>query len=237
MTGRRTRANCPFCQHPQRDNYESTIRLGTLEVEDLDRSQDWPEGTAHRHMRRHSGEYHNNSNSECPLCTHPERSTIEHAVLERLVSIDDMATELDITSTALSQHMEHHTTPIIQREVSVEMLPARIDSARTAMRQTENNLQRLNTLFNDHVDLMREEQQETGALDYKGLDTAVKLHREIRDTLSEIGEYLEKLDSVGSNEQVSVLTVIQAHFSEKSPEEWRVMRKALADAGVLEDGQ
>ena len=153
-------------------------------------------------MRRHSGEYHNNSNSECPLCTHPERSTIEHAVLERLVSIDDMATELDITSTALSQHMEHHTTPIIQREVSVEMLPARIDSARTAMRQTENNLQRLNTLFNDHVDLMREEQQETGALDYKGLDTAVKLHREIRDTLSEIGEYLEKLDSVGSNEQV-----------------------------------
>ena len=129
--------------------------------------------------------------------------------------------------------MEHHTTPIIQREVSVEMLPARID--RTAMRQTENNLQRLNTLFNDHVDLMREEQQETAHLITK-VWHGVKLHREIRDTLSEIGEYLEKLDGVGSNEQVSVLTVIQAHFSEKSPEEWRVMRKALADAGVLEDG-
>ena len=77
---------------------------------------------------------------------------------------------------------------------------------------------------------------ETGTLDYKGLDTAVKLHREVRDTLSELAEWMEKAEAVGGNEQVNVLTVIQAHFSEKSPEEWRVMRKALADAGVLEDG-
>ena len=111
-----------------------------------------------------------------------------------------------------------------------------INTARTAMQQTERNLTRLNDLFNDHVTLMQEEQQETGALDYKGLDTAVKLHREIRDTLTDISTYLEKAEELGTNEQVSVLTVIQAHFSEKSPEEWRVMRKALAEAGVLEDG-
>ena len=107
--------------------------------------------------------------------------------------------------------------------------------AQGAMQQTERNLQRLNTLFNDHVDIMREEQLEEGTLDYKGLDTAVRLHKEIRDSLSDIGEYLERVEAIGGNEQVNVLTVIQAHFSEKSPDEWRVLRKALADAGVLDE--
>ena len=45
------------------------------------------------------------------------------------------------------------------------------------MQQTERNLQRLNTLFNDRVDIMREEQLEEGTLDYKGLDTAVRSQR------------------------------------------------------------
>jgi hypothetical protein len=236
MTGRRVRRNCPFCQDDRRDQWEQQIRIGLLEPVELDMTHDWPEGTTHRHMRRHSGEYHNNSNTDCPLCTHPERANIEHAVLERLVSMDDMATELDISEAALAQHMENHTQPIIQRQVNMEIMPAAIDSARTAMQQSERNLQRLNGLFNAHIDLMQEEQMESGTLDYKGLDTAVKLHREVRDSLTEIGEWLEKAEAVGGNEQVSVLTVIQAHFSEKSPEEWRVMRKALAEAGVLEDG-
>jgi len=230
------RRNCSFCQHESRDRYEEQIRIGLLEVFELDLNQDWAEGTAHRHMRRHSGEYHNNSNTECPVCTHPERANLEAAILNGLVGMADMATDLDVTETALAQHIEHHTQPVIQRQVNMEVLPAAIETAHTAMAQTERNLQRLNGLFNDHLDLMQEERQETGTLDYKGLDTAVKLHREVRDTLTDISEYLIKAESLGSNEQVSVLTVIQAHFSEKSPEEWRVMRKALADAGVLEDG-
>jgi hypothetical protein len=235
MTGRRVRRNCPFCQSDLRDQWEQQIRIGLLEPAELDRTQNWPEGTAHRHMRRHSGEYHNNSNSECPVCTHPDRANIEHAIIEGMVSMADMAIELDITEETLAHHMEQHTQPLIQRQVNMEIMPAAIDSARTAMQQSERNLQRLNGLFNDHLDLMQEERMETGTLDYKGLDTAVKLHREVRDTLSELGEWLEKAEAVGGNEQVNVLTVIQAHFSEKSPEEWRVMRKALADAGVLED--
>jgi hypothetical protein len=145
-----------------------------------------------------------------------------------------MADDLEITTDALSHHMQNHVQPIIQRQVAIETIPQAISTVQGAMRQTENNLQRLNSLFNDHVDLLREEQNEEGSLDYKGLDTAVKLHKEIRDTLSDIGEYLERAEAIGSNEQVSVLTVIQAHFSEKSPDEWRVLRQALSEAGVLE---
>ena len=236
MVGRRTRRNCVFCCHPQRDNFERNIRLGLLEEAELDADQGWAEGTAHRHMRRHAGEYHNNSNSECPLCTHPERSTIEESILNHIVPLDAMADDLEITEDALSHHMETHVQPIIQRQVAIETLPQTISTVQGAMRQTELNLQSLNSLFNDHVTQMREEQNEEGTLDYKGLDTAVKLHKEIRDTLSDIGQYLERAEALGSNEQVSVLTVIQAHFSEKSPEEWRILRQALSEAGVLEDG-
>tara|TARA_R110000851_G_scaffold220568_3_gene373407 strand:- start:69724 stop:70374 length:651 start_codon:yes stop_codon:yes gene_type:complete len=215
---------------------EQNVRVGLVESVDIDREQEWAEGTAHRHMRRHAGEYHNSSNTECVVCTNPERSNIEEAILNHIVPLDAMAQELEITNEVLSHHMEAHTDPIIQRQVAIEVLPAALTTARDTMRQTERNLQRLNHLFNDHVDLMREEQNREGVLDYKGLDTAVRLHKEIRDTLAEVGIYLDKAEAIGSNEQVSVLTVIQAHFSEKSPDEWRVLRKALAEAGVLENG-
>ena len=216
---------------------EQNIRVGLIDVEDMDRQQDWAEGTAHRHMRRHSGEYHNNSNSDCPLCTHPERGNIEVALYDRLIGIDQMAEELDMASSAVSHHMEHHLQPIIQRQAAIEALPNAITSVSDAIRQTDTNLQRLNGLFNDHLNLMEAERLESGMLDYKGLDVAVKLHREVRDTLGDLAKHLSSAENIENSQQVNVLTVIQAHFSEKSPDEWRVLRKALAEAGVLGDEQ
>jgi hypothetical protein len=93
----------------------------------------------------------------------------------------------------------------------------------------------LNGLFNDHLNLMEAERMESGMLDYKGLDVAVKLHREVRDTLGDLAKHLSSAENIENSQQVNVLTVIQAHFSEKSPDEWRVLRKALAEAGVLGD--
>ena len=140
-----------------------------------------------------------------------------------------------MASSALSHHMEMHTQPIIQRQAAIEAIPNAITSVTDAIRQTDNNLQRLNGLFNDHLNLMEAERMESGMLDYKGLDVAVKLHREVRDTLGDLAKHLSTAESVETSQQVNVLTVIQAHFSEKSPEEWRVLRKALAEAGVLGD--
>lgn len=85
MAGRKTRNNCPFCQHPERDVLERQVRTGLVDNEDLDKDQGWASGTVHRHMRRHSGEYYNNSNQDCSICTHPERSEIEAAIIDGLV--------------------------------------------------------------------------------------------------------------------------------------------------------
>ena len=63
---------------------------------------------------------------------------------------------------------------------------------------------------------------------------AVQLHREVRETLNDLAKWSETMESLDKSQSVNVITVIQAHFAEKSPDEWRVLRNALAEAGVLE---
>ena len=96
MAGRRTRKNCPFCNHPERDSIEQQVRTGIIEPADFDRDQGWASGTTHRHMRRHSGEYHNNSNEDCPICTHADRADIESSIIDGMATIDDFSYELGI---------------------------------------------------------------------------------------------------------------------------------------------
>jgi hypothetical protein len=233
------RRNCSFCNHPDREDMEQQIRIGTMDVKSLDRDQGWPEGTAHRHMRRHSGSaYHNNSNSDCPLCTDPDRSSIEEAILNGIASIDDFAAELELPSSLISQHMEKHTKPVIQRQASIEVLPAAIRSAHDSLVRIENNMNRLDSLLSNVLDRLEKDMadDDNNFMPMKEIDTAIRVHREVRETLSELAKWMEKADSVDKQQSVSVLTVIQAHFSEKSPEEWRLLRSALAEAGVLEDG-
>ena len=59
-------------------------------------------------------------------------------------------------------------------------------------------------------------------------------HREVRETLNDLAKWSETMESLDKSQSVNVITVIQAHFAEKSPDEWRVLRNALAEAGVLE---
>ena len=236
MAGRRTRKNCPFCNHPDRDNLEQQIRTGILATDDLDRDQGWASGTAHRHMRRHSGEYHNNSNHDCPICTHPERAEIESAILDGAATITDFAYELDVDESVVSHHLEKHIQPLIKAAAKVEMIPTAIQSTRDSLMKIEKNMNRLDGIFTLHLDALEAQYIETPDLiSPKDIDLAVRLHREIRETLNELAKWMDKMEVIDKSESVNVITVIQAHFAEKAPEEWRVLRNALAEAGVLEE--
>ena len=112
MSGRRIRKNCPFCQHPERDSLELDVRAGCLDTNDIDRDQGWANGVAHRHMRNHAGAFFNESNVDCPVCTHPERIEIETAILDHRATIIDFSEELDIPELTISHHMEKHTKPL-----------------------------------------------------------------------------------------------------------------------------
>ena len=235
MGGRQTRKNCSFCAHPQRDYLEENINSGVYSSEDLDKEQGWAEGTTHRHMRRHSSEYHNNSNSNCPICTHPERSIIEEAILNQTAGYDDWAEELEVPSSLISTHMNTHRTALIQKEVSIEIIPKAIRSAHDTLIRIETNMNRLDRLFTLVLDKLENDfADEEEIFELKELDTAIKLHKEVRETLSELAKWMEKTDNVDRQQSVSVIEVLQKVFSEKAPEEWRELRSALALAGVLE---
>ncbi len=236
MPGRRTRKNCPFCNHPDRDSLEQQIRTGVLSPEDLDKREGWAEGSAHRHMRRHSGEYHNHSNSDCPICTHPERSEIEASIMDGRGSLEDFAYELEIPVATISQHMEKHIAPLVQASAAIEIIPTAIKSTHDSLAKIEKNMSRLDMIFGLQLDKIEEKfHHDPDMIPPKDIDLAVRLHREVRETLSELAKWMDKMEVIDKSQSVNVITVIQAHFAEKSPEEWRVLRNALAEAGVLEE--
>lgn len=236
MPGRKTRKNCPFCNHPERDEFEHQIRTGITTPEAIDREQGWASGTSHRHMKRHSGdEYYNNSNHDCAICTHPERAEIESAIMDGRASIDDFAYELGIDASIISHHLDTHTAPLVQKQATLEMMPTVIGDTRAALQRIQTNMNRLDQIFGMQIDRLESQFIETpDIISPKDISLAVQLHREVRETLNDLAKWSETMESLDKSQSVNVITVIQAHFAEKSPDEWRVLRNALAEAGVLE---
>jgi hypothetical protein len=236
MGGRQTRNNCPFCQHPDRDELELAIRVGKVSVDALDKENGWASGASHRHMRRHSGNYHNNSNHDCPICTHPERAEIESSILEGRAGIEEFSYELNIEESVVSHHMEKHTKPIIMKQAEIEVLPSALKSTHDSLVRIETNMNRLDRIFGLQLERVEEQfYDEMGIVNPKDLELAVRMHREVRETLSELAKWMDRVEVIDQNQNMSVVTVIQAHFAEKSPDEWGAIRKALAEAGVLDE--
>ena len=237
MASRKDRRNCAFCQHPNRDNFENDVRIGTFDVQSLDKDQGWAEGTAHRHMRRHSGEYHNNSNSDCFVCTYSDRAVVEEAILEGRVSLEDFAEEIGIDEGVLFHHMEMHTKPLIQRQVDIDVLPTALLTVKDSLVRINKNMNRMDNILALHLDQLESDMVDEDAfVTPQDLQLAVKMHKEVRETLTDLAKWMDKAESIENSQSISVLTVIQAHFAEKSPAEWRELRQSLAEAGVLEDG-
>ena len=236
MSGRRTRKTCPFCQHPERDDFEANFRAGIIDLDVLDRDQGWPNGTSHTHMRRHSGQFSNQSNVECPVCTHPERAEIESSILDQRASITDFSEELDIAESTISYHLEKHTKPLIQRQANIEVLPKAIQTTTDSLQRVERNMNRMDNILSLHLDRIEEQMLNSPDLvSTKDLDLGIKLHREVRETLGELAKWMDKLKEVDKVESVSVITILQQHFSEKAPDEWRTIRLMLAEAGVMDE--
>ena len=234
MAGRQTRKNCSFCQRPDRDDLEEQIRMGSLDVKSADLNNQWPEGTTHRHMRRHSGEYYNSSNSQCPLCTDPNRADIETAILEGYAGIEDFAVELDIAGSIISNHMESHTKPIIQQHVEIEALPSAMKSVTQSLQRVEKNLNRLDRLMGrvlEHVENQFDDEEEV--VNMRDVETVFKGHREIRDTLLELAKWMEKAESIDDKQSVSVMQTIQEYFMENSPQQWAELKGRLVAAGAM----
>ena len=235
MGGRRTRNNFDFCNDPERDHLELQIRAGTLVSSDLDKDQGWASGSAHRHMRRHAGDFSNDSNDDCPICTNVDRADIESAILDHRASIIDFAEELGVSEEAVSTHMESHIKPLIQKQADIELIPTALKTAHDSLDRIERNMNRFDRIFSLHLDSLDEEMHNhPDMVSTKDLDLAIKMHREVRETLSELAKWMDRLKEIDKSESISVISIMQEYFSEKAPDEWRVIRTMLAEAGVME---
>tara|TARA_R100001510_G_C7553416_1_gene136276 strand:- start:304 stop:699 length:396 start_codon:yes stop_codon:yes gene_type:complete len=131
--------------------------------------------------------------------------------------------------------MASHLHPVIQRAAVIEVMPSAIKSAHDTISRVEVNMNRLDGLLGRMLDMIQNQMDdEDEVVDMKAVDTVIRLHKEVRDTLTEIGKWMEKAENIDKAQSVSILTVIQQVFTEKSPEVWRELRGELAKAGVLE---
>ena len=94
-----------------------------------------------------------------------------------------------------------------------------------------NRLDRLLGRVLDHVENQFDDESEP--IEMRDVETALKVHREVRDTLVELAKWMEKAETIEDKQSVSIINVLQQFYSEKSPEEWVELKSRLVASGVM----
>ena len=216
---RKVRKSCPLCQHDDRDNYEEEILQGRMDTKDLDRESEWIMGTARKHMQNHLGDYHDNSNQNCPLCVAPNRQDLESSVVDGQMTPSEMATHLDTSLDLINLHMRKHLKPIVQQSAAIEI-----------SRRDVNEVDMLTNNVDILQNKVREFILENDDLDVDTINSLVKLSREIRESLKYLLEFKGQL--VHKREETIVIQqieVIQKVLIERYPEVWSEIRQDVAE--------
>ena len=166
-----TRKRCKVCQHEDREILEARVKEMQTTPDELDREMGWPSGVTGRHMRNHAGDYDNNSNPQCKLCTDPNRIEWELALREGEISPTKVAEAIDCTAAQVRNHLKTHLKPLVQKSAA-QMIAAK-DINEIEMLSV--NVQRL--------DAMVDEWMQREDLTPKEMDTLVKLAKEVRESL------------------------------------------------------
>lgn len=226
MSGRVIRQSCAFCQHGDRDTLEEGLLQGSILPKTLDKDMGWREGTADRHFRNHMGEFHMGSNSDCVICTHPERAELEQAYFTGGMNSEAIAEIIGCSESTVYHHLKHHLKPLVQKSAA-DIISIATGKEMDLMR---SNLERVNGelgLFLDDADRN----------DPSYIKNLVSLHKEVRDTLTTMVRFQEKAMGENSqNIQADTVNILKVELSKESPEVWkRVRAKLLEEEGeVLE---
>ncbi len=192
---------------------------GSILPKTLDKDMGWREGTADRHFRNHMGEFHMGSNSDCVVCTHPERAELEQAYFTGGMNSEAIAEIIGCSESTVYHHLKHHLKPLVQKSA------ADIISIATGkeMDMMRSNLERVNGelgLFLDDADRN----------DPSYIKNLVSLHKEVRDTLTTMVRFQEK--AMGENSQsiqADTVNILKVELSKESPEVWKRVRAKLLE--------
>jgi len=215
---RKVRKSCKFCQHDDRDGLEEDILAGNLSCDELDKDNGWWSGTSKKHMQNHLGNYHDNSNPSCSLCTHPNRAELEIRISEGELKISEASEILNCSEAQVQLHMKKHLKPIVQQHGALEV-------ARMDLNEIDILSGNVNTL-----QLKVNELLENTELGTKQIDSLTKLAKEIRESLKYMLEFKGQL--VHKREEtviVQQVEIIQKVLIEKYPEVWTEIRDSVAE--------
>ena len=215
---RKVRKSCKLCQHPDRDELEKQILAGELTTDELDKREGWWAGTSKKHMQNHLGEYHDNSNPSCPLCTHPSRPELEVRIAEGELRPSEAAELLGCSVDQIQLHMAKHLKPIVQQHAAMDI--ARMDLNEVDI--LSNNV----TVLRDKIDELLANTE----LSTKQIDSLTKLAKEVRESLKYMLEFKGQL--VHKREEtviVQQVEVIQRVLVERYPEIWTEIRDDVAE--------
>ena len=219
MSGRVTRQSCAFGQHGDRDSLEEGLLSGNIIPKQLDKDLGWREGTTDRHFRNHMGEYHMGSNSECVVCTHPERAEVEEAYFSGGMTTEAIADVIQCSESTVYHHLKHHLKPLVQKSAA-NIISIKAGKEIDMMR---SNLERLN----GELDVFLEDADRNDPAYVKNI---VSLHKEVRDTLTTMVKFQSETMGVNNqNIQADTVNILKVELAKESPEVWARIRSKLLE--------
>jgi len=198
---------------------EEGLTSGAVIPKLLDKDMGWREGTADRHFRNHMGEFHMGSNSDCIVCTHPERAEVEQAYFTGGMNSEVIADIIGCSESTVYHHLKHHLKPLVQKSA------AEIVSIATGkeMDMMRSNLERVN----GELDLFLDDADRNDPAYIKNL---VSLHKEVRDTLTTMVRFQEKaMGDTSQSIQADTVNILKLELSKESPEVWKRVRSKLLE--------
>jgi hypothetical protein len=213
-----TRKRCKVCQHDDREILEARVKGMQTTADELDREMGWASDVTARHMRNHAGDYDNNSNPQCKLCTDPSRIEWELALREGEISPTKVAEAIDCSASQIRTHLKTHLKPLVQK--SAAQLIAAKDINEIEMLSV--NVQRL--------DVMVDEWMQREDLTPKEMDTLVKLAKEVRESLKYLLEFKGKLIHKRQDTIViAQMQIVQEVLSQQHPSVWLDIKSKMQE--------
>ena len=165
------------------------------------------------------GEFHMGSNSDCVVCTHPERAEVEQAYFTGGMNSEAIADVIGCSESTVYHHLKHHLKPLVQKSAA-EIVSIASGKEMDMMR---SNLERVN----GELDLFLDDADRNDPAYIKNL---VSLHKEVRDTLTTMVRFQEKvMGDATQNIQADTVNILKLELSKESPEVWKRVRAKLLE--------
>jgi predicted transcriptional regulator len=198
---------------------EEGLTSGAVIPKMLDKDMGWREGTTDRHFRNHMGEYHLGSNSDCVVCTHPERSEVEQAYFTGGMTSESIADIVGCSESTVYHHLKHHLKPLVQKSAA-DIISVSAGKEIDIMR---GNLERLNGELGVFLD-------DADRNDPSYVKNIIGLHKEVRETLSTMVRFQEKaMGETNQTIQADTVNILKVELAKESPEVWKRVRNKLLE--------